>query len=59
MRLSTDSELATIEEEFFRKGDEITEGEVVEEEVVPAPSTWSRWFGRTRRAATEPGNENS
>lgn len=66
MRHSSDSEaFSAAEEEFFRAGDAMGEGEgAVDEEVATTPTrrAWSRWFSRTPRAATEPSiaeNENS
>lgn len=69
MRPPTDGEAySSIEEEFFRAGDAMNANDandhVVDHDVTATPqrSAWSRWFGRTPRAATEPSiaeNENS
>jgi hypothetical protein len=60
MRLPTNrEELSSIEEEFFRAGDEMSSNEtndhVIDSDVV-APtqrSAWSRWFARASRPTTD------
>lgn len=69
MRLPTDGEaLSSIEQEFFRAGDEMDanagDEDVVESDTVAPPqrSAWSRWFARPSRPATDPTiakNENT